>query len=45
MGWHCSACNVYCCPELKNCKEPRNFYKQHVLAVHPNFKEWIIFKF
>jgi hypothetical protein len=38
-GWYCSTCNVYCCPEMKNCKEPRNCYKQHILAVHPKFKE------
>jgi hypothetical protein len=38
-GWYCSTCNVYCCPEIKNSKEPRNCYKQHILKVQPNFKE------
>jgi hypothetical protein len=37
-GWYCSTCNVYCCPEIKNSKEPRNCYKQHILTVHPKFK-------
>jgi hypothetical protein len=38
-GWYCSTCNVYCCPEMKNCKEPHNCYKQHILEVHPKFEQ------
>jgi hypothetical protein len=38
-GWYCSTCNVYCCPEMKGGKEPRYCYKQHILEVHPKFKQ------
>jgi hypothetical protein len=32
-GWHSITCTVYCCPEIKNTKTPRNCYKEHILAV------------
>jgi hypothetical protein len=32
--WYCSTCNIYCCPEITNPKEPRNCFKDHVLKVH-----------
>ena len=38
-GWYCKTCKVYCCPEIKNCKQPRNCYEEHVLEAHPSFKK------
>jgi hypothetical protein len=37
-GWYCTTCKVYCCPEMKNSKKPRNCYKEHILEAHPSFK-------
>jgi hypothetical protein len=37
-GWYCVPCKMYCCPELKNSKTPRNCYKEHILEAHPSFK-------
>ena len=37
-GWYCKTCKVYCCPEMKSVKQPRNCYKEHILEAHPSFK-------
>jgi hypothetical protein len=37
-GWYCKTCKVYCCPEMKSSKQPRNCYKEHILEAHPSFK-------
>jgi len=37
-GWFCNTCKVYCCPEMKGGKQPRNCYKEHILQAHPSFK-------
>jgi hypothetical protein len=36
-GWLCKTCKVYCCPEIKGGKQPRNCYKEHMLQAHPSF--------
>ena len=36
-GWYCKTCKVYCCPEMKSGKQPRNCYKEHILEAHPSF--------
>jgi hypothetical protein len=33
-----AALKVYCCPEMKSSKQPRNCYKEHILEAHPSFK-------
>jgi hypothetical protein len=37
-GWFCKTCKVYCCPDMKGGKQPRNCYKEHILQAYPSFK-------
>ncbi len=37
-GWYCKICKVYCCPEMKNSKQPRNCHREHILETQPSFK-------